>query len=90
MKSIEGRVINLIYHSNGNLLSGLPLTDVFEHIEEQKNKTISQYQIIQETRQKILVKIVKEKLCAGKFLPDYFGNKKACRTGNGCQDRIYR
>jgi len=59
LKSVEGRVISLIYHSNGNLLSGLPLTDVFEHIEEQKNKTISQYQIIQETKQRILIKIVK-------------------------------
>jgi phenylacetate-CoA ligase len=59
MKSIEGRIINLIYHSNGNLLSGLPLTDVFEHIEERKNKTISQYQIIQETRQRIVLQIVK-------------------------------
>jgi len=61
LKSIKGRLINLFVHSDGSYLSGLPLTDVFEHLEQIKNDTIRQYQVIQETRDRLLIKIIKGK-----------------------------
>ena len=61
LQSIEGRIINMVVHSDGSYLAGLPLTDVFEHLEQQKNDTIRHYQVIQETKEYLVIKIVKGK-----------------------------
>ena len=59
LKSIEGRVLDIISLENGTMLSGLPLTDEFEYIEKEKSGTFKQYQIVQESKNKLLIKIVK-------------------------------
>lgn len=61
LQSIEGRLINVVVHSDGSYLTGLPLTDVFEHLEQIKNDTIRHYQVIQETKECLVIKIVKGK-----------------------------
>ncbi|MDH7594389.1 MAG: hypothetical protein QHG99_08615 [Methanomicrobiales archaeon] len=58
IKKIEGRLINLILRSDGALVSGLPLTDIFEHIQMECD-AIREYQIIQEKNKEISVTIVK-------------------------------
>lgn len=59
MESVEGRITEYLMKKDGSLISGMPLTDIFEDIEAKKENTILQYQIIQETKEKIVVKIVK-------------------------------
>jgi len=59
VKSIEGRVINMIKLKDGTLLSGLPFTDIFEEIEYKKEGSIRKYQIVQENKDLIVVKIVR-------------------------------
>ena len=54
-------MINLVMHSDGSYLSGLPLTDVFEYLEQVKNDSIRQYQIIQQKKEDLLIKIIKGK-----------------------------
>lgn len=59
MDSIEGRITDYLIKKDGSLISGMPLTDIFEDIEAKKENKILQYQIIQETKERIVVKIVK-------------------------------
>lgn len=61
LRSVEGRIINQVLHSDGSYLSGLPLTDVFEYLEQTTNDTIKQYQVIQDMKDHLLIKIVKGK-----------------------------
>jgi len=56
LKSIEGRVFDIIKLKDGTMLSGVPLTDELDSME-----SVKQYQIIQESEDEIIVKIVKEK-----------------------------
>ncbi len=60
VKSIKGRIINAIVLKNGNRISGLPLTDIFEHIEGRQRQSFEQYQIVQRDFGRIIVKIVKD------------------------------
>ena len=53
MKSIEGRTTDLIVFSNGVTLSGPALTLVF------KDCHIRQYQVIQEAKDKLIIKVIK-------------------------------
>jgi phenylacetate-coenzyme A ligase PaaK-like adenylate-forming protein len=59
LPSIQGRVINLVLHEDGSYVPGLPLTDIFEHIVLQKKDSIRRYQLIQEDRGLMTVKIVR-------------------------------
>lgn len=59
MSSIQGRVVELFVMKDGNVISGLPLTDVFEHIEQRERGKFKQYQIIQKNVDEIVIKIVK-------------------------------
>jgi phenylacetate-CoA ligase len=59
LRSIEGRLINLIARADGSLISGLLLTDEFEHIALEQNNTLEQFQIIQDVQGKVRVQIVK-------------------------------
>lgn len=59
MESVEGRITDYLMKKDGSLISGMPLTDIFEDIEAKKENKILQYLIIQETKEKIVVKIVK-------------------------------
>lgn len=58
IRKIEGRIINLVMRSDGALVSGLPLTDIFEEIQLECN-AIQEYQIVQERDRSIFVNIVK-------------------------------
>lgn len=53
MKSLEGRTTDLIVFSNGVTLSGPALTLVF------KDCNIKQYQVIQEDKDKLVIKVIK-------------------------------
>ena len=53
MKSIEGRTTDIIIFGNGVMLSGPALTLVF------KDRNIEQYQVIQESKNELIIKIVK-------------------------------
>ena len=57
LKSIEGRVFDIITLKNGTMLSGLPLTDELDHME-----SIKQYQIFQKSENELIVKIVRRKI----------------------------
>jgi phenylacetate-CoA ligase len=59
MKNIEGRTTDFMLRFNGTLIPALPLTDIFEDIELNSRGTFRRYQIIQETKEKIIVRIVK-------------------------------
>ena len=59
LKKIQGRLIGLVRDSQGNILSGLPLTDIFEYMEQHQHNTIKQYHVIQDKNSDITVKLVK-------------------------------
>lgn len=54
LKSVEGRTTDIIKLSNGVTLSGLTIPVVFEE------RPVKQYQVIQEAKDRLLVKIVKD------------------------------
>ena len=56
LKSIEGRVFDIIKLKDGTMLSGVPITGELDDME-----SVKQYQIIQESEDEMIVKIVKEK-----------------------------
>ena len=56
LKSIEGRVFDIIKLKDGTMLSGVPITGELDDME-----SVKQYQIIQESNDEMIVKIVKEK-----------------------------
>jgi len=58
-KKIQGRLIGLVRDSQGNILSGLPLTDIFEFMEQTRHNTVTQYQVIQDKNSDITVKVVR-------------------------------
>lgn len=66
-KSIQGRIINMVRHEDGSVISGLPLTDVFEHIAMKQRDSIRRYQLIQERQGHLDVRIVRGK----NYLPEY-------------------
>jgi phenylacetate-CoA ligase len=59
LRSIEGRLINLVARADGSLISGLLLTDEFEHIALEQAGTIEQFQILQDAGGRVRVRIVK-------------------------------
>jgi len=59
LKKIQGRLIGLVRDSHGNILSGLPLTDIFEFMEQSRHNTVRQYQVIQDKNSDITVKVVR-------------------------------
>lgn len=76
MKSIEGRTTDVIVFNNGVTLSGPALTLVF------KDYHIKQYQIIQETKDKLLIKIIKAEGYSDKDTEHFLGIIRAhCGEG---------
>jgi phenylacetate-CoA ligase len=59
LKSILGRRISYLVLNDGTSVPGLPVTDVFEDVEQEAPGSIRQYQVVQEVAGRLRVKIVK-------------------------------
>ena len=78
MKSLEGRTTDLIVFNNGVTLSGPALTLVF------KDCHIRQYQVIQEAKDKLVIKVIKAEHYSDRDTEHFLGIIKA-HAGEGVE-----
>lgn len=82
MKSLEGRTTDLIVFNNGVTLSGPALTLVF------KDCHIRQYQVIQEAKDKLVIKVIKAEHYSDRDTEHFLGIIKA-HAGEGVEIETY-